>query len=116
MEEGPRTSEALTDPEKRKHWEDEKVKQAALEMAKSFPGARKIKICYAIDDDEWWITIYDDEGSSIDLKQFVWDREKEILEPFLVLKRIPRTGMERHAREKRPGKACRVIDLPSAGR
>ncbi len=103
-------------PEARKRWEDEKVKRAAVSMAKSFPRARKVKVCYAVDDDEWWVTIYDDLGSSIDLKQYVWDREKEALEPFLVLKRIPRSRMEKHAGEKRPGQACEVIDIPARRR
>ena len=88
------------------------MKRAAVTMAKSFPRARKVKVCYVVDDDEWWVTIYDDLGSSIDLKQYVWDREKEALEPFLVLKRIPRSRMEAHAGEKRPGQACEVIDIP----
>ena len=103
-------------PEARKHWEDEKVKRAAVNMAKSFRRARKVKVCYVVDDDEWWVTIYDDLGSSIDLKQYVWDREKEALEPFLVLKRIPRGRMEKHAGEKRPGQACEVINMPARRR
>jgi hypothetical protein len=99
----------------KKRWEDEKVKRAALAMAGGFPNARKLKICYVLNDDEWSVTIYDDIGTAIDLKQYFWDRDKESLEPFLVVKRIPRSRLDEYAEKSEPGEACEVIDLSPSG-
>ncbi|MCA1959574.1 MAG: hypothetical protein LDL33_02165 [Desulfomonile sp.] len=96
-------------------WEDEKVKSAALHIAKTVPNVRKIQMCYAVEEDEWWVSLYDDIGLAVDVKQFVWNRELEILEPFLVQKRIPRGQLDEHLSRKTPDRACEVIDLRSPG-
>lgn len=93
-------------------WEDQKVKNAALEMARVFPSVVKIRVCYAVDDDEWLVTLYDDIGTAIDLKQYTWSREQEKLEPYLVLKRIPRGQLKADIARKKQGTACEVIDPP----
>ena len=97
----------------RTQWEDQKVKNAALEVAKEIPSAKKIKICYIAAQDEWLVIVYDDIGTAIDVKQYFWDREREILKPFLLLKHIAHDRLEREAREKEPGKACEVLDPPA---
>ncbi len=94
-------------------WEDQKVKRAALRIAENLSAVKKMKICYAIDKDEWWVVLYDEVGPSIDLKQFIWNREEERLEPFLVLKRIPSSQLETHLTKRRPGRACEVVDVES---
>jgi hypothetical protein len=103
------TKPAATGPE-RKVWEDQQVKGAAQEMAKSFPAVRKIQVCYQIEADEWWVALCDDMGTEIDVKQFTWNREQEKLEPFLVLKRIPASRLEAHLATKRPGMACEILE------
>jgi hypothetical protein len=99
-------------PAQRKVWEDQKVKAAAQEMAKSFPAVRKIQVCYQIEADEWWVALCDDMGPEIDMKQFTWNREQEKLEPFLVVKRIPASRLETHLATKRPGMACETLEPP----
>lgn len=92
--------------------EDQQVKKAALEMAKAFASVVKIRICHAVDGDQWWVTLYDDTGTAIDLKQYTWNRQSEKLDPYLVLKRIPRSQLYADIARKKQGTACEVIDPP----
>jgi hypothetical protein len=99
---------AAKSPEKRE-WEDQKIREAAMEMAKGLPQVSKIKVCYAVKDDEWWVTFYDNAGAFTELKQYTWNRDLEKLEAFLVLKRIPSSRVQQHLTEEEPGKACDVF-------
>jgi hypothetical protein len=93
-------------------WEDQKVKAAADALVKSSPNVRKIRICYAVKYDEWWVTLYEDIGPFFELKQFVWNREQERLQPHLVEQRIAKTALERHLKESEPEQACEALDPP----
>lgn len=93
-----------------KDWEDQKVRAAAHELAKSYSGVKKIKVCYSVKDDEWWVTLYDFTGSYIDLKQFTWNRDLDKLESFLVLNRIPLSRLQNHLNEEQSGRACEVLE------
>ena len=88
----------------------EKVKNAAREMGKNMSSVEKIKICRMKSTDEFWVTFYDDIGSLIDLKQFIWEAESESLTPFLVLKRIPKSRLETHMTVVEADKECVVIE------
>jgi hypothetical protein len=99
--------------EKREWGEDQKIKSAALELAKSFPQVTRIKVCYAVKDDEWWVTLYDKAGPFTELKQYTWNRDQEKLEVFLVVKRIPSNRVEQQLNEEEPGKACEPLTVPS---
>ena len=92
--------------------EIERVRDAAREIVKNIDTISKIKICHLKTEDEWWVTLYDDLGSLIDLKQYVWDRESESLTPFLVLKRIPKSRLESHITGQDPDRVCEVFDPP----
>jgi hypothetical protein len=92
--------------------EIDRVRDAAREIVKNIDTISKIKICHLKTDDEWWVTLYDDTGSIIDLKQYVWDRESESLTPFLVLKRIPKSRLESHLTGQDPDRVCEVFDPP----
>ena len=98
----------------RNQWESQKVKAAAIKMAKTIPSIVKIKVCYAVENDEWWVTLYDDHGPLIDLKQFTWNREKLDLEPFLVLRQISKGQLEHDLTQKTSGRACEILDYPSS--
>ena len=74
--------------------EDQQVKAAARDLAKNMGGIQKIKVCYVEKDDEWWATLYEDIGTVIDVKQFVWNRESEKFDPFLILKRISKSKLD----------------------
>lgn len=96
-----------------KKWEDQKVLNAAVKKAKEFAAPKKIKVCYDVEPDEWWVFIYDDVGNRIDLKQFVWNRNREILEPHLVLSDpIPHSRLDDHLYKKESGRACEVYEVP----
>ena len=91
-------------------WEDQKVRKAAQEILKRYPTAKKVKICYAVKDDEWWVILYDDAGTYYELRQFVWDRDREKLDPHLVLKRIAKSRLQDHLTANEPDRACEVMD------
>ncbi|MFH0822734.1 MAG: hypothetical protein V2B18_08270 [Pseudomonadota bacterium] len=92
--------------------EDQEIKRLAMAMAKDMPGIVKLKICYAIDYDEWWAVFYEDTGTLIDLKQYVWNKIQRAFEPHLVVKQVPRDRLEAHAAEREPGKACTSFSAP----
>lgn len=96
---------------KKQDWEDQKVKSAAVELAKTLPSVKKMKICYEVKHDEWWAILYEDSGSMIELKQFVWSRQQEKFEPHLVMQRIPANQLQQHLAESVPGRACEPVDL-----
>jgi hypothetical protein len=96
---------------KKQDWEDQKVKSAAVELAKTMPSVKKMKICYEVKHDEWWAILYEESGSMIELKQFVWNRQQERFEPHLVMNRIPADQLQQHLVESGPGRACETIDL-----
>lgn len=96
-------------------WELQQVKAAAIKKATGIPTVLKIKVSYAVDSDEWWVILYDDRGPLIDLKQYVWNRETQKLEPFLVLRQIAKSQLERHLTEKLPGRVSHILDYPPAG-
>lgn len=91
-------------------WEDQKVREAAQEVLKGYPSVRKVKICYAVKDDEWWVILYDEAGTYYELRQFVWDRDREKLDPHLVLKRIAKSRLQDHLMANEPDRACEVMD------
>lgn len=94
-------------------WEDQKVRDAAVVMAKASPEVKKIKICYAVKQHEWWVILYEQGQGFFELKQYIWNKESEKLDPFLVVKRIPAARFQQHLTEEEPGKACEILEPPS---
>lgn len=94
-----------------RQWEDQKVKQAALELAHEFQGIKKGKICYSVKTDEWWVVLYEDIGSLYDVKQYTWNRDQEKLEQFLVLKKIGKNRLQEDINERESDKACEPLDF-----
>jgi hypothetical protein len=91
--------------------EDQQVRTAALALSRTMGPIQKIKLCYVVKDDEWWATFYQDIGPVIDLKQFIWNRDSEKFEPFLVLKRIPKSKLAADLKREERGQTCSVIPL-----
>jgi hypothetical protein len=110
-----RPTSAKPEPETKpgtKQWEDEKIKTLALDVAQNSPAVVRLKACYYVKHDEWWVIAYEDTGGPIELKQYIWNRDQERLEPFLVLKTIARDRLEEHLNSSEPDRACEVIPLP----
>lgn len=95
--------------------EEELVREAVVKMGQSFEPVLNIKICHLAPKDEWWATIYQDLGQAVDVKQFIWNREQEKLEPFLVLTRIPRSKVKVHLTNNKPGSRCEILSPPWTG-
>jgi hypothetical protein len=94
-----------------REWEDQRVKEAAFKISRNFPGVKKGKICYSVKNDEWWIVLYDEAGSAYDVKQYVWNRDQEKLDPFLVLKRIGKNRLDEVLASRESDKACEPLDF-----
>jgi hypothetical protein len=92
--------------------EESQVKVEARELAKRIGSIEKIKMCYVDEDDEWWATFYQDIGSVIDVKQFIWNRESQRFEPFLVLKRISKSKLAAELNRNEKGRHCAVVPPP----
>jgi hypothetical protein len=92
--------------------EESQVEVAARELAKRIGSIDGIKMCYVDNDDEWWATFYQDIGTVIDVRQFVWNRESERFEPFLVLKRISKSKFAGELHRKEQGRRCRIFPSP----
>jgi hypothetical protein len=93
-------------------WEDEKVKTLALELAKGSSAGSKMKMCYAVKKDEWWVILYEDTGTVFELKQYSWNREQNKLEPFLVFKTIPKDQIQEDLSSSERDRACEVLETP----
>ena len=102
---GPKTSAG-------KRWEDQKVQQAAMELAARTPGVIKLKVCYDVNHDEWWVVLFEDHGPMIDLKPFVWNRDSGQWEPYLVVRQIASSRLDVYLTEDEPSRPCRVFDPP----
>jgi len=94
----------------RQEWEDQKVKAAAQELAKSIPNVQGIKLCYMVKNDEWRVTLYEDIGPMFDVKQFFWDREQDKFQPHLVQVRIAKNALDRHLAESDLDQACETLE------
>lgn len=93
--------------------EDERVKLAAIDIAKSLGGIERMKVCHVKEDDEWWAILYQDAGSIIDLKQFIWNRKTQKFDPFLVIRNISRDKLEVEIKKKEPGRVCTPVEISS---
>jgi hypothetical protein len=91
-------------------WEDDKVKGLARDMARRFPNVRKAKVCYDAKDDEWWVILYEDNDSFLELKQYIWNRDEDLMEPFLVQRRVPKSKLEEELASSPRERACEVLD------
>jgi hypothetical protein len=92
--------------------EEHQIKAAAHVLAKTIGVVEKMKLCYVTQDDEWWATFYVDIGSILDVKQFIWNRESEKFEPFLVVKRLSKSKLASDLKQSQPGRKCAVLTLP----
>lgn len=107
----PRQSKSDEQKKKGGQWEDQKVTGLALEEAKGIPSVQAGKVCYDTEYDEWSVILYDDTGPILDLKQYIWNRDSERLEPFLVKKEIPPSRLKSHLNQKERGKLCKPLPL-----
>lgn len=93
---------------------EERIEQESLRLAKEHGPLDSAQLCYIKKDQEWWLVLYKDIGSAIDIKRWYWNWEKEEFAPFLVLDRIPRSKMEEQLTKKERGRTCRTLPLPPA--
>ncbi len=84
----------------------ETVKSIAGDLAKKNKPVENMTICYAQKRDEWWITLFQDNGHAFELKRYIWNKRDDKIEPFLVPKTIPRSDLADYLNEKPIGKEC----------
>lgn len=90
--------------------QEDKVKKAAIEILKGLNSPIKYTICYDEENDEWWLTVYDDIGHALDVKQYFWTPAQEKLEPFLVLNKIPKGRLTAELSKKSDRKKCSIYE------
>ena len=73
---------------------------------------RKMKLCHDQKADEWWLTLYRELSTAIDVKQYVWSWEREEFAPFLVVKRISKSRLMEDLRKNEPGRTCKELPAP----
>lgn len=88
--------------------QEEKVKKVAIETLKGLSSPIKYTICYDEENDEWWLTVYEDIGHALDVKQYFWTPQQEKLEPFLVLNRIPKGRLTAELSKQSDRKKCSI--------
>lgn len=91
-------------------FEEDKIKKAAVEILKGLNSPIKYTICYDQENEEWWLTVYDDIGHALDVKQYFWTPAQEKLEPFLVLKKIPKSRLNNDISMKSDQKKCSIYE------
>lgn len=94
----------------------EKLAEDAVRLASEIGSVRGMKLCHDKKNDEWWLFLYkDDLETVIDVKQFVWNWEREEYSPHTVLKRFPKSKFNEQLRRDEPGQVCREIPVPARG-
>lgn len=88
--------------------DEDRVKKAALQVIKELASPQKYLICHDEIKDEWSLTVFDDIGHILDVKQYYWNMETEKMEPFLVLNRIPKSHLNDELSKKSLGKNCKT--------
>lgn len=87
-----------------------KVHTFAWELLRKHQDVKAVKVCRAIKQGEWWITLYQDTGGAYELQQYVWDELKEEPEQFLVVKRVPHSQLRKHLSASESGRICEVFE------
>ena len=90
--------------------EREKVKTVALRLTANTTSVDRIKICHDPKENEWWITLYEDAGVFVELKQYIWSIYKDRPEPFLVQERVSKDRLEDHLSTAKTGTSCEVLE------
>jgi hypothetical protein len=89
----------------------EKLRRDSYELARDLGAVVAMKLCHDKKTGEWWLTLYRDTETAIDVRQFIWSLDKDEFTPFLVVKRIPKEKLTDHLKGKEQGRTC--VELPA---
>lgn len=89
-----------------------RLESEATELAKNIGSVRKVKLCYDKKTDEWWLTLYKELSTAMDVKQFFWSWEREEFTPFLVIKRISKGKLMDDLKKNGSGRTCSELPAP----
>lgn len=96
-------------------WEFRAVRDLITELVKDTENVDHVKVCYAAQDNEWWITLYQDRVSVYDLKTYIWSVNHDRPEPYLALKKISKRNLERDLLTADSGCACKALEATKRG-
>lgn len=91
--------------------EETQLIKVMKDLARNVGGVTLAKLCFAKEDDEWWILFYRESGGKVDLKQFIWNRHSRIPEPYLVIREFSKGRMNYEMKKNEEGKECRIIRI-----
>lgn len=92
----------------------EKLRHDADDLARDVGAVVAMKLCHDKKADEWWLVLYRDTETAIDIRQFIWSLNKDEYTPFLVIKHISKGKLRDHLTGKEQGKTC--VELPAPPR
>jgi len=95
--------------------EEERVRSIAEVLAKRTPKVAYMKLCCDRKRNEWWITLYQDAGFRLELKQFIWNKTQDKAEAFAVLRYVSRGHLKEHLAESTPEKPCKAYKATEDG-
>lgn len=89
-----------------------RLRNAAVKVARDLGSVRKMKLCHDQKTDEWWLTLYKELSTAVDVKQFFWSWEREEFAPFLVIRRISKSKLMDDLKKSEPGRRCSELPAP----
>jgi hypothetical protein len=92
----------------------EELRHDANDLARDVGAVVAMKLCHDKKAGEWWLVLYRDTETAIDIRQFIWSLDKDEYTPFLVIKHIPKGKLKDHLTGKEQGKTC--VELPAPPR
>lgn len=96
-------------------WEFRALKDLVTELARDSTDVHHMKLCYAAEGHEWWITLYHEKDSVYDLRTHIWSVNHDKPEPFLQLRTIDKRNLERDLSTADKGCRCKAFELTKNG-
>ena len=91
------------------------VRDIAIGLAKKHAPVDQMRLCYAKKTREWWITLFRNEGHVLELKQYIWNKLEDKLDPFCVEKRIAKDALADYLSEQPRGRECSAFEHTKNG-
>ncbi|MEW6141256.1 MAG: gamma-glutamylcyclotransferase [Thermodesulfobacteriota bacterium] len=96
--------------------EERQAREHAVKLAAELGDVREIKLCYEWEGQEWWISLYEENGPFFEVRQYTWNAYRQSPQVLLVQEKIPKESLERHLREHSWGMKCQVLAPPALKR
>lgn len=93
----------------------DRVRDIAIELSEQHAPVEQMRVCYAKKEREWWITLFQDKGQTLELVQFIWNSANDKLDPYCVEKFIARDALDDYLFESKPERECSAFEHTKKG-